>query len=152
MKALPDLPRPQNNPQPDTDPLTFDGQPRCTANSRQTGKRCQRAATPGTHVCKNHGSQLPVVKRAAQLRLLSLTAPAIATLAREMEDGDKSADRVRAANSVLDRVPGFGRQQVVTDVDVARDLLLERLKELRDQVSGVTVVDGVVDAELVDEE
>lgn len=104
----------------------------CDAPSRQTGKRCQLPAIPGGTVCgRFHGGQLPNVRKAAQLRLIQLVDPAIATLAREMVGADKSADRQRAANSILDRA-GIPRAPAAPDADVARAALIERLLEMRD--------------------
>lgn len=70
------------------------------------------------------------MRRAAAIRLMELVDPAIATLAREMDDADSSSDRQRAANSILDRA-GVGRQQRI-ELDDARQVLADRLRELRD--------------------
>jgi len=37
-------------------PLPYGGR-QCTANSKQSGKRCRRAASPGKDVCPSHGSK-----------------------------------------------------------------------------------------------
>lgn len=102
---------------------------RCTAKSRQSGERCKNYAIAGGTVCRFHGGATPSVKRKAALRLASLVDPAIGTLAREMVTADKSSDRQRAANSILDRA-GITRGQSA-ELDVARALLLERLLEAR---------------------
>lgn len=102
----------------------------CAATSRTTGKRCTQPPIPGGTVCRYHGGAAPQVKRKAALRLLELVDPAIATLAREMANADKSSDRQRAANSILDRA-GMARQTQV-NTDDARDLLLQRLVEARE--------------------
>lgn len=101
----------------------------CTAKSRQTGERCKNYAIRGGTVCRFHGGATPSVKRKAALRLAALVDPAIATLGREMVKADKSSDRQRAANSILDRA-GITRGQSA-ELDVARALLLERLLEAR---------------------
>lgn len=103
--------------------------PRCTARSKGTGERCKQTAIPGGTVCRFHGGGAPSVKRKAALRLASLVDPAIGTLAREMVKAEKSSDRQRAANSILDRA-GITRGQSA-ELDVARALLLERLLEAR---------------------
>lgn len=103
--------------------------PRCTARSKTTGEQCRQSAIPGGGVCRFHGGGAPSVKRKAALRLASLVDPAIGTLAREMVKADKSSDRQRAANSILDRA-GITRGQSA-ELDVARALLLERLLEAR---------------------
>ena len=103
----------------------------CKATNRQ-GTRCRRVAVPGTVVCNMHGGNAPQVRRKASLRLLELIDPAIAVLAREMVQADKSQDRQRAANSILDRA-GVSRRVDVGDAEAARDLLVQRLMQLRDQ-------------------
>ncbi len=118
------------SPMDSGDPMERAGH-QCTATSKQSGKRCGRAATPGTNVCASHGSKNPAVQRKAKLRLLELVDPAIATLAREMMQAEKSADKQKAANSILDRA-GFGRVTKVESED-ARTLLRDKLMELRDE-------------------
>ena len=103
--------------------------PRCTARSKGSGEQCKQTAIPGGTVCRFHGGGAPSVKRKAALRLASLVDPAIGTLAREMVKAEKSSDRQRAANSILDRA-GITRGQSA-ELDVARALLLERLLEAR---------------------
>lgn len=102
---------------------------RCSATSRQTGEQCKNAPIQGGTVCRFHGGGAPSVKRKAALRLAALVDPAIATLGREMVKAEKSSDRQRAANSILDRA-GITRGQSA-ELDVARALLLERLLEAR---------------------
>lgn len=126
---------------PDRDPdLTTDGAPRCMATSRQHKRRCERAASPGLDVCRTHGAGS--ARKAARLRLEQLTAPAIATLAKEMAQADSSRDRQSAANSILDRA-GWGRATRVEAVD-AKERLLERLMELREQ--GIADADEAIEA------
>lgn len=115
----------------------------CRATSKATGKPCGRTAEPGATVCRYHGGAAPQVKRKAALRLLELVDPAIATLAREMANADRSSDRQRAANSILDRA-GVPRRVDVTDADAARALLIERLLALRDP-AGEPVYDEAPD-------
>lgn len=137
----------------DPEDLTHDGRPRCTAQSKQNKRRCRRAATPGTNVCISHGSGAPQVRRAAKLRLLSLVDPAIATLAREMTQAPKSSDKLRAANSILDRA-GIARSSEVR-VDDARELLVERLRALRDgaERAGIMSTDETDDdTDIMDDE
>lgn len=103
----------------------------CAATSR-TGKPCQFPPIPGGAVCRFHGGAAPQVRRKAMLRLLELVDPAVATMARIMVDTNaKDADRLRAAENVLDRA-GLGRQVDVVDLETAKDLLFERLLSLRD--------------------
>lgn len=103
--------------------------PQCTAKSKQSGERCRQTAVPGSTVCRFHGGSAPQTKQKAALRLAQLVDPAIATLGREMVKAEKSSDRQRAANSILDRA-GITRGQSA-ELDVARALLLERLLEAR---------------------
>jgi hypothetical protein len=96
---------------------------RCSAV--RAGRHCRKSAIPGGTVCPTHGGSAPQVKRKAKLQLMSLISPAIATLAREMTTADKSSDRQRAANSLLDRA-GMGRAIGDMDTTVARAMLIER--------------------------
>lgn len=112
----------------DADPV--DLHPTCTATAR-SGNRCGRMPVPGATVCDKHGGKAPQVQRKARLRLAELIDPAIATLAREMVQADKSNDKQRAANSILDRagVPRMTRELSSED---SRIVLLERLRSLRE--------------------
>lgn len=103
----------------------------CKAKNR-AGERCKRAPMRGGMVCRMHGGAAPQTKRKASLRLLELIDPAIATLAREMTTAEKSADKQRAANSILDRA-GMPRRTEVVDAGSATDLLIERIRELREE-------------------
>lgn len=76
-----------------------------------------------------HGGRTPQVKRAADLRLIALYQPAISTLAREMATAAKSADRIRAANSLLDRI-GVARNSEMT-AEQAMDFLLAEADKFR---------------------
>ena len=102
----------------------------CSAHSGRTGELCRAPAMHGQQVCRLHGGGTRASKAKAKLRLAGLVDPAIATLAREMVNGDTSAARQSAANSILDRA-GWGRVTRVEAVD-ARQVLLDRLRELRD--------------------
>src|SRR4051812_10507191 len=50
---------------------------RCTATTKATGAPCTRWAILGGFVCVVHGGGTPVVKDAAQQRLLQLVDPAL---------------------------------------------------------------------------
>lgn len=130
----PDTPpqkRPRNDPNRRLAKMIGEVTRRCHARSKATGKECGREAVPGATVCRYHGGAAPQVQRKAALRLLELVDPAIGTLAREMATADKSADRQRAANSILDRA-GIARRVETPDSGVARAMLVERLLALRD--------------------
>lgn len=101
----------------------------CTARAR-SGNRCGQKAILGGTVCRFHGGAAPQVKRRAALRLAELVDPAIGTLAREMVKADKSSDRQRAANSILDRA-GIARAPS-SELDAARTMLMERLLAARE--------------------
>lgn len=123
--------------QPDVDrngPARFPHQ--CAAKSSNTGLRCGAPAMSGQTVCRVHGGGTKTAKAKAQRRLLELVDPAIATLAREMVRAEKSADRQRAANSILDRA-GVPRSTAIADADAARDLLVDRIRTMREQ-AGIT--------------
>lgn len=101
----------------------------CSATTR-SGKSCRGLAIVGGTVCRMHGGAAPQVRRKAAMRLLDLIDPAITTLAREMEQAQFSSDRQRAANSILDRAGVVRVTQ--TDADMAVELLVERLRTLRE--------------------
>lgn len=136
--------------------LTFDNQPRCIRWATSTGHRCERARTPGTTICHKHGSNNPGIRRNAQLRLVELIDPAIATLAREMTTAKGSADRQRAANSLLDRA-GVPRRTEV-DYGAAQALLVARLSEVLGRRNNPPALEQAdpgqepVDAEIVPDE
>lgn len=46
----------------------------CKASSKQSGKRCQKPASPGSMVCAAHGSKAPQARRAAQERVVEQEA------------------------------------------------------------------------------
>jgi len=107
-------------------------------------------------VCRTHGGASKQAQNKAKLRLAELVDPAIATLAREMATAETSADRQRAANSILDRA-GWGRVSAIEGGDV-RELLIARLLAMRDQAAELDQVyepealaldgePGVVDAD-----
>jgi hypothetical protein len=98
--------------------------PQCRAHNR-AGTQCKNRAILGGTVCRMHGGAIPRVQNAAKLRLMSLIDPAIGVLATEMEAADSSADRQRAANSILDRA-GLTRGSTA-DADVLRALIIDRL-------------------------
>lgn len=103
---------------------------KCKARNRQ-GKRCGNWAIPGGTVCRFHGGKAPQVEKAALERLRELQHPAIAQLARIIEDpvaGD--TDKLRAIENVLDRT-GIPRNAEVT-VSSAKDALLEKLRAMRE--------------------
>jgi hypothetical protein len=135
----------------------FNG-PRCHARAVSTGERCGNPAIPGGTVCKYHGGASPQVRAKAQLRLVELIDPAIATLAREMTTAKNSSDRQRAANSLLDRA-GVPRRTEV-DHGAARTLLADRIQEVLARRMGEVTTDepaeledpNVVDADVVPDE
>lgn len=132
--------------------LTFDGQARCTATSKRSGERCGRAARPGMGVCISHGGGSMQAKKAAYIRLTELVEPAINTLADIMEDKTaKDGDRLRAADSLLDRF-GISRRSQVDD-DTARALLVTRLMEMAQGTGNSTEgsPDDPIEAEIVEE-
>lgn len=133
----------------------------CVGNSKQSGKRCRRAPIPGGTVCKIHGGGTPTVQKSARAFLAEQVQPSIARLATEREKATKSADRIRASVALLDRA-GFG-PRVTVEVDDARSLLIERLRDLRARgpeaiealraAAAVVVADDddTIDAEVVED-
>lgn len=112
---------------------------------RSNGEPCKKPAIKGGTVCQTHGGSAPQVRKKAALRLLELVDPAIAVLAREMVQADKSADRQRAANSVLDRA-GVPRTATVIDGESAKSLLVERINALRGEAELPEMTDDEKDA------
>lgn len=111
------------------DVIRIDKQNRVLCHAkRKDGELCKSPAITGMKVCKMHGGSTKAAKRGAALRLAELVNPAIATLAREMANADKSADKQRAANSILDRA-GYGRHQVIEASD-SREILRQGLMEI----------------------
>lgn len=124
----------RTTPPMEAEALGSDAKPitrQCTARSSQSGKRCRRHAIKGGTVCATHGGKAPQVKERARIRLAQLVDPAITTLAREMTTAQASADRQRAANSILDRA-GMSRG-VSPEVEMARALLIDRLIAMQEQ-------------------
>jgi hypothetical protein len=123
---------PMGMPDPKADPygitdavLAKIPRPKCRATNRQ-GNPCGRYAIPGGMVCTTHGGRAPQVRDKARIRLISMIEPALNVLSDVMADKDAAAaDKLRAANSVLDRA-GYARVAVL-DIDAARDLLTERI-------------------------
>ncbi len=132
-------------------PPVYDDQGRrlCGAKTREAAS-CRAPAMAGQARCRMHGGSLPQAKRAARLRLAELVDPAIATLGREMVKAERSADRQRAANSILDRA-GIARETRVETSD-ARTMLLDRLlaaRAARELQAAETVLE-VIDIEPVE--
>lgn len=123
---------------------TTSGKRVCTAK-RTNGEPCTKPPIKGGTVCATHGGSAPQVRRKATMRLLELVDPAIGTLAREMVNADKSADRQRAANSILDRA-GMPRTATVIDGESAKALLVERINALRGDVDIDPLTDEEKDA------
>jgi hypothetical protein len=99
--------------------------PKCRATNRQ-GKPCGHYAIPGGMVCGTHGGKAPQVRDKARLRLISMIDPALQVLSDVMSSEKAAdADKLRAANSVLDRA-GYARVQVL-DIEAAREVLTERI-------------------------
>ena len=86
-------------------------------------------------------AQRPDLQRKAARRLAALVEPALGVLAREMVTAEKSSDRQRAANSILDRAGVPRTTQQLQDPDLGRALLLDRLLALRD----AAILEGTVE-------
>lgn len=99
--------------------------------TRRDGELCKSPAVHGMKVCRMHGAGHPGAKMKARLKLIELIDPAISTLAKEMVQAEKSVDRQRAANSILDRA-GVARVSEVTSED-AKTVLYQRLLAMQDE-------------------
>lgn len=113
------------------DDLTFDGQPRCTARSKQSGERCRRARSPGTTVCATHGGKTPNTKRRARLRMLELVDPAIASIARVLATTQDDRVKLKAAEMILDRGGMPARSEI--SIEDSRELVADRLRSIRER-------------------
>lgn len=93
---------------------------RCTANIRKgpyQGSRCRKRRLRGAEVCVSHGANLPNVKKNAQMRLLAasdLVAKELVDIALSRKE--ETPDRIRAANSVLDRAGVDAKQTMTVEV------------------------------------
>lgn len=118
---------------------------KCHARKRD-GSQCQAWALPGASVCRLHGGGTAASMAKAKLRMMELVDPAIATIARIMADPTaKPADRLRAAENILDRA-GIPRRMEL-DPDMARDILAQKLAQI---LVDTSVVEGQVVGDVVD--
>lgn len=132
----------------------------CTGR-RRNGKPCRAPAVTGQTTCRLHGGASPQAKRAARDRLADEADPSIARLVHERDHAPAAADRIRAANSLLDRA-GLSRRQAIdvssttyVSIGDARRELVQKLLELRSAqpiAEGDAEAGDVVDAEIVDDE
>lgn len=129
---------------------TYYGQNRCPKWSRAEQRRCrQPIAYPGAPTCKYHGAgnhRATIAK--AKLRMIAAADKAVARLVAEMDGAEKAADRIRAADSLLDRT-GFRRGVDVVGTDL-REVLIERLVEVRERRQLAAAEGGPDDPQLVD--
>lgn len=80
----------------------MDDERRCTATSKQSGRRCKRAAVPGATVCATHGGKAPQVVAKANERLERAAAErAVATYGLAVE-----VDPLQALLDELHRTAG----------------------------------------------
>jgi hypothetical protein len=76
----------------------------CTGTSSKTGQPCRRAPIRGGTVCASHGGLAPHVRAAAAARLANASLGMVGVLREIALDSEvAAADRIRAANSMLDR-------------------------------------------------
>lgn len=98
------------NPMGDSDPMEPTPEvwepKKCSATSKQSGKRCGRWAIPGGTVCPMHGGKAPQVAAKAEQRLSELVPPAIAALQELIAVATPDIARLKAVEAVLDRA-GF---------------------------------------------
>jgi hypothetical protein len=143
---------------------------RCTARSKRTGEQCGNYALKGQTTCKYHGGNTKRSLFAAQMRLLEAADPGMAALIKIALDTKRDDDRkLRAMDSVLDRIPGLSKRD---RIDLVRLGLEERplskfeetlqkavrIQRLRpedgdDELENSSRADGndVIDAEVVEE-
>mgnify|MGYP000882919237 CR=1 FL=1 len=131
---------------------------RCIAHSKNSGAKvqCKNPPMRGSMVCRHHGGATPVARQAAKARLLAMCEPAFKVLQDCMEDPNAEwADKIRAANSVLDRAGFTAKAQLTVkhqqeNLDgMTRDQLVargERIMHLLKERSE-DVIDAVVESE-----
>lgn len=116
-------------------PVRVDRQGRLVCNAhllKDATKLCRAPIVGGMRVCRLHGGTSPQAKKAARVRLADLVDPAITTLALVMADKTaKDVDRLRAADSILDRA-GVIRGQKIT-VDESVNILKTRAIEIKER-------------------
>lgn len=117
----------------------------CTASishGARAGERCSDPAAPGVNVCMKHGAALPAVQKSAnevlaqaRMFLVLHAGDAAQVLHDLMNSASTDATRLKAAESLLDRVGVRGGTElhVSTDDSKARaaDVISERLNRLR---------------------
>jgi len=79
-----------------------------------------------------HGGAAPPGKTASPHPLHALVDPALKVLAREMVSAEKSSDRLRAVENVLDRA-GITRKQDQVDETTAQEMLIAKLQQMTGQ-------------------
>jgi hypothetical protein len=106
----------------------------CRATAKHTGKPCAKPAVPGALVCSSHGGKAQQVYEKAATRvdeateavraqLMRLHGPAIEALREVLTDpGARASDRIKAAETVLDRTVGRKLEAAVDDRREERDL------------------------------
>ena len=83
---------------------------RCSATSKRTGVRCNRAARLGMNVCQYHGGNAPQVLNKAKERLMALQPKAIQTMDKLLGRDEFPTVQLGAAKDVLDRTEGKAAQ------------------------------------------
>lgn len=103
---------------------------RCTAKSKQQGRRCLRYAVPGQKVCYYHGGASPQAKAVADRNLALGADIAIEALVEELSTATTAADRIRAATAILDRA-GFG---ALRRIELTPGAVHEQIEKLRSEI------------------
>lgn len=109
--------------------------PRCTAQSRTSGKRCAQPPIPGGTVCRYHGGGAPQVQMAALKRLEAYQDRAIDRLFQLIEQTDFPSTAMAGVKDVLDRTVGKAAEKL--DVNVTGEIALvpERLAAARKRLA-----------------
>lgn len=112
---------------------------RCTA-TKNNGERCRKWSLRGTTVCIRHGAQLPNVREhanavveSARMRLVGLADEAIDTLEDLVQPGTGDAIRLKAAESILDRIGVKGAMEMKVEVTTnaaPSETISERLADI----------------------
>lgn len=84
-------------------PLAYPPEKRCTAQSKQAGRRCRQPVVPGASVCHWHGGRSPQAIRKAQDRLQRARVEGeLSNLADQLADGDdQDVDPIELLNLAM---------------------------------------------------
>jgi hypothetical protein len=97
---------------------------KCTAKSKQTGKRCGQYPVPGCKVCRFHGGKAPQVEKAAEVRAAKMQAHAAAErmVARAGVDIDPIEHLLESLHRAAALVEVWGSMVAEIDATAAKEM------------------------------